>query len=69
MIKYDFSHIFSHFFHERQILDVSSVIDSKMNGQMFYLELVKTSMYCVWHMEAGECNITGSGIELLGSNL
>ena len=52
----------------RQILDVSSVTDCKMNGHMSYLELVKASTYCVWHMEAGDWNRTGSGIELLDSN-
>lgn len=46
-VKHEFSHIFSPFFHERQILDVSTVIDSKMDGQMFYLELIKTSAYYV----------------------
>lgn len=62
-------HIYSAIaFHERQILDVSSVTDCKMNGQVFHLELVKASMYCVWHMEGGDWNRTGSGIELLDSN-
>ena len=59
-------HIYSAIaFHERQILDVSSVTDCKMNGQMFHLELVKASTYCVWHMEGGDWNRTGSGIETL----
>lgn len=59
-----FTYIQPFFFMRDRFFGVSTVINSKMDSQIFCLELIKTSVYSIEHMEAGEYNRIGSGIGL-----